>query len=143
MRVHSTTVVAEQWLGHVRYSLSVLRRRVPDYVFIEHHVVGRFDQRVETLIDFTLSSGSDLVVMAFDIETAFDHGHDHFGAKILMVVRGCDREVAFLITRAISEIVFFAPGIPSALFGIDEIEAGMGILVEADIVKNEKFSLSA
>src|ERR1051325_589498 len=133
MGMHSTAVVAEQRLGHERYSLSVLRGRVPDNVFIEHHVVGRFDQGIKALIDFTLSGGSDLVVMAFDIETAFDHGLDHFGAQILIVVGGWDREVAFLIARAITEVIFLAAGIPPALFGIDEIKAGMRMRVEGAI----------
>src|SRR5690349_10696441 len=81
--------------------------------------------------------------MAFDIETAFDHGLDHLRPETLVMVCRRYRKIAFLIARAITEVLVFAAGIPSALFGIDEIKAGMGILVEADIVKNEKFSLSA
>jgi len=56
-----------------------------------------------------------------------------------MVVRGCDREVAFLITRAISEIVFFAPGIPSALI----IVPGVGLVPPETVVTVEQLNAIA
>ena len=70
VRVHAAAVVAEQRLGHERHALAVLIRHVADDVFVEHHVVGGFDQGVEALIDFALPGGGDFVMVALDIEAA-------------------------------------------------------------------------
>ncbi len=70
---------------------------VADDVFVEHHVVGRFDERVEALVDLALAAGGDFVVMALDVEAAGDHGLDHFGAQVLVMIGGRDREIAFLV----------------------------------------------
>src|SRR5438046_1605943 len=64
MRVHAAAVVAEQRFGHEGDRLAILIRDIPDDVLVKHHVVGRFHQSVETLINFALTAGGDFVVVA-------------------------------------------------------------------------------
>ena len=52
-------------------------------------------------------AGRDFVVMTFDYQSAALHDQHHFGAQILIMIRGRHREVAFTIARTISEIVLF------------------------------------
>ena len=47
-------------------------------VLVEQHAVGGADQRVVLQVDFGLATGGDFVVMALHVESAADHGHDHF-----------------------------------------------------------------
>ena len=143
VHVHAAAVVAEQRLGHERDGLAVLMRHVADDVLVQHHVVGRLHQRVEALIDLALAGGGDFVVVALDVEAALDHGLDHFGAQILIVIGGRNREIAFLVARPVAEIVLLAAGIPAALFGIDEVEAGVRVLIEADVVEDEELGFGA
>ena len=143
MRVHAAAVVAEQRLGHERHGLAVLVSHVADDVLVQHHVVGRLHQRVESLIDFALAAGGHFVVMALDVEAALDHGLHHFAAQILIVIGGRNGEIAFLVSRTVAEIVFGAPGIPAALFRIDEIKPAVLVLIEADVVEDEELGFRA
>src|ERR1039458_3580306 len=138
MHMHAAAVVGKQRLRHEGHRLAVLVGRVADDVFVQHHVVGRLHQRVEALVDLALAAGGHFVVMAFDVQPALDHGLHHLAAQILVVIRGRHREVAFLIARPVAQVVFLAARIPAALFGVDEIEAAMLVLVEAYVVENEK-----
>ena len=123
--------------------LAVLVGDVADDVLVQHHVVGRLHQRVEPLIDFALAAGGHFVVMALDVEPALDHGLHHLAAQILVVIGGRNREVAFLVARPVAQVVLFAAGIPAAFFGIDEVEAGVLILIEPDVVEDEKLGFGA
>ena len=53
------------------------------------------------------------------------------------------RKVAFLVARTIAQVVLLAAGIPTALLGIDVVIAGVGGLVEANIVEDEELRLGA
>ena len=53
------------------------------------------------------------------------------------------REVAFLVARAVSQIVFHAAGIPAAFFRVDEIETVLFALIETNIVKDEELGFRA
>ena len=143
MRVHAAAVVAKERLGHEGDRLAVLIRHVADYVLVEHHVVGRLHERVVALINFALTAGGDFVMMAFDCEAALDHGRHHLAAKVLIVVGRRDREVAFLVARTIAEIVVLAAGVPAAFFRVDEVIAGMLVLIETDVVENEELGFRA
>ena len=103
--VHAAAVIAEQRLGHEGHALAVLIRDVADHVLVQHHVVGRFDQRVEALIDFALAGGGDFVVVALDIEADLDHRLDHFGAQVLIMIGGRHGEISFLVARTVAEVV--------------------------------------
>src|ERR1035438_9650010 len=95
------------------------------------------------MVDLALAAGGHFVVMAFDVQAALDHGLHHLAAQILVVIGGRHREVAFLIARPVAQVVFLAARIPAALFGVDEIEAAMLVLVEAYVVENEKLGFGA
>ena len=67
VRVHAAAVIREQRLGHEGHRLAVLVGDVADDVLVQHHVVGRFHQRVEALVDFGLAAGGHFVVVALDV----------------------------------------------------------------------------
>ena len=67
----------------------------------------------------------------------------HLGAQVLVVIGRRNRKIAFLVARPISEIVFHPPGIPAALFCVDEVEAVVLALIEAHIVENEELRFGA
>src|ERR1035441_1079659 len=46
------------------HGLAILVGRVADDVFVQHHVVGGFHQRVEALVDLALAAGGHFVGMA-------------------------------------------------------------------------------
>ena len=141
--MHAAAVIAIKRLGHERYGLVVLIGDVADDVFIQHHVVGRFHQRVEALIDLALAAGGDFMMMALNVETAANHGFHHFGAQVLVMIGGRDRKIAFLVARPVAQVVLRAAGIPAALFGIDEVVAGVLILIEAHAVEDEELGFGA
>ena len=130
-------------LGMKVTRLAVLIGHVADDVFVHHHVVGGFHQRVEALIDFALAAGGHFVVVALDVEAALDHGLHHFGAQILIVIGGRDREIAFFVARPVAQVMLRAARIPAALFGVDEVEAGMLVLIEADVIEDEELGFGA
>jgi hypothetical protein len=53
------------------------------------------------------------------------------------------REVAFLVARPVSKIILGAAGVPATLFRVDKVIPRMLVLVETDIVENEKLRLRA
>ena len=59
------------------------------------------------------------------------------------MIGGRYREIAFLVARPVSKIVLLAARIPPAFFGVDEIEAGVLVLIEPDVVEDEEFRLGA
>jgi hypothetical protein len=83
------------------------------------------------------------MVMALDGQPSLFHGEHHLGAQILVVVCGRNGEVTFLVTRPVTEVVFFTAGIPTAFLGIDKIEAVLLRLVKAHVVENEEFGFGA
>ena len=72
-----------------------------------------------------------------------DHGLHHLGAQVLIVIGGRNREIAFLVARPVAEVVLLAAGIPAAFFGVDEVEAGVRVLIEADVVEDEELGFRA
>ena len=118
-------------------------RHVADDVLVQHHVVRRFHQRVEALIDLALAAGGDFVMVALDVQAALDHRLHHLAAQVLVMIGGRHREVAFLVARPVAEIVLAAAGVPAAFLGIDEVEAGVLVLVEADVVEDEELGFGA
>jgi hypothetical protein len=143
VRVHAAAVIGEQGLGHERRGLAVLVGDVANDVLVQHHVVGRFHQRIEALIDFGLAAGGDFMMVALDVQAALDHDLDHLAAEVLVMIGRRHREVAFLVPRTVPEVVLLAAGIPAALFGVDEIVALVLILIEADVIENEELGFGA
>src|SRR5579884_1484643 len=83
------------------------------------------------------------MVVALNIQAAFEHGLDHFGTQILIVIGRRNREVAFFIARSIAEVVLLAAGIPAAFFSVDEVKAGVLVLIEPHVVEDEELGFSA
>src|SRR5690349_12744660 len=80
----------------------------------------------------------NIMMMALDRHAAFDHGLHHLAAQVLVMICGRHRKVAFFIAGAVPEAVLLAAGIPAAFLSIDEVIPGVLILIEADVVENEK-----
>ena len=59
------------------------------------------------------------------------------------MIGGRNREVAFLVARPVAEVVLLAARIPAAFLGVDEVEAGVLVLIEADVVENEELGFGA
>ena len=108
MDVHPAAVIPKEGLGHEGDGLAVLIRHIADDVLVQHHVVGRFEERVEALVNFALSRRGDFVVMALNHQTAALHGGDHFGAQVLVMIGRRHREVAFFEAGPVAEVVFLA-----------------------------------
>ena len=143
VHVHPAAVIRKQRLGHERHGLAVLVGDVADDVLEQHHVVRRLHQLVEPLVDFGLASGGHFVMVALDVQPALDHGLHHLAAQILVMVRGRHREVAFLVARAIAQVVLPPARIPAPFLGVDEVVTLVLILIEADVVENEELGFRA
>ena len=141
--VHAAAVVLEERLGHEGHGLAVLVGDVLRDVLVEHHGVGRLEERVELQVDLGLAAGGDFVMMALDHQPAVLHGQRHLGAQVLVVVGRRNREIAFLVARTIAEVVLHAARIPAAFFGVDEVVALVLVLVEAHVVEDEELGLGA
>src|SRR5215471_10430550 len=83
------------------------------------------------------------MMMAFDVQAATNHRFHHFGTQVLIMIGGWNREISFLVARPVTEVLRLAAGVPAPLLGIDEIVAGVLILIEADTVEYEEFGLGA
>ena len=59
------------------------------------------------------------------------------------MIGGRHREVTFLVAGTVAKIVLHAAGIPASLFCVDEVEAVLLTLIEADIVEDEELSFGA
>ena len=139
VNMHTGAVVAEDGLGHESYGLAVFTSHVLDDVLVPHHLVRHLQRLGELHVDLALPAGGHLVVMAFDVQAAADHRIHHLGAQILIVVDGRQREIAFLIARTEPEVMLAASRVPASLFGVDEVEPRMLILIETDVVEDEEF----
>src|SRR5438874_13738579 len=64
--MHPATVIAKERLWHKGDRLPVLIRNVAHHVLVDHHVVGRFHERVEFLVYFALAARAHFVMMALD-----------------------------------------------------------------------------
>ena len=80
--------------------------------------------------------------MALYIKAALDHYFDHLGAQILIMVGRRYREITFLVTRTISEVVLFPTRVPTAFFGVDKVETRVMILIEPDVIEDKKIGFS-
>ena len=141
--VHTAAIVLENRLRHERHRLAILIGNILDDVLVEHHVISRPHQRIELQVNLGLAAGCHFVMVTFHFQPAGLHGHDHLTAQVLIVVRRRHREISFLITRTISLVILHPSRIPTSLFRIDKVKPVLLALIEAHIVKNEKFGLSA
>ena len=143
MHMHAAAVIRKQGLRHKRHRLAVLVGHVANHILVNHHVVGGFHQLVEALVDFRLAAGGHFVMVALDVQTAGNHGLHHLAAQILVVIGGRHREVPFLVPRPVSQVVLPPAGVPAPFLGIDEVEAGVLVLVETHVIENEEFGFRA
>ena len=119
---------------------------VLDHVLEESHGVGGLGQAIETDVDFGLAGGGDFVVVLLDDNAEmFDLLH-HLGADVLEGVEGRSGEVAFFVAGPVGEVIlavdgFFCASVPESLVGVDEVVAGVYVLVEAGGVEHEELRL--
>ena len=119
--------------------LPCLLGHVFDDVFVNHHRVGRFDQRVEAVINFRLAGGGDFMVLALDLDAEFLHHQAHLGADVLLRVGGRDREITFLVADLVAEVRhFIAAGVPDGFLGIHAVEGAVALGIELHVVEDEE-----
>ena len=82
-------------------------------------------------------------MMALDHESGVLHRDHHFAAQVLVVIRGRHRKITFAEARTVAQVIFRAPGVPAAFFGIDEIEPVLFALIEAYVVEDEELGFRA
>ena len=81
------------------------------------------------------------MMMTLDVQPALDHRLHHLAAQILIMIRRWYREVAFLIPRPVTQVVLPPPRVPPPFLGVDKVKSRVLVLVEADVVENEKLRL--
>src|SRR5689334_13044672 len=136
--MHAATVIAEEWLWHKSNGLAVLVRHIAHYIFVEDHVVRRFDQSVEFLVNFALPATCDFMMMTFDIQPALDHRGDHFASEILIVIGGGNWEISFFVPGTISKIIVLATRVPASLFRVYVVKTAVLVLIKANVVEDKK-----
>ena len=136
--VHAAAVVREQRLGHEGHGLPVLVGHIADDVLVQHQVVRHLEERGEPHVDLGLAARGDFVMVALGVNAALDHGLHHLAAQILVVIGRRNREVPFLVARPVAEVVLLAATVPTALVGVDEVVAGVLVLIEPDVVEDEE-----
>ena len=83
-------------------------------------------------------------MLGFDVHAALDHREHHLVADVHQRIGRRDGEVAFLVPQLVAEVRAHAfaeivsAAIPLAFFAIEEVVAGVGRLVEADVVEDEE-----
>ncbi len=106
VHMHARAVVLVVRLRHEGGGLAVRVRDVVHDVFVELHVVGHLDQRVETHAQLVLRRG-DLVVVLLRLEAHLGHQRQHFRAHVLERVDRRDGEVATLRARTVTHVAAF------------------------------------
>ena len=107
-------------LGMKQAVLPCLLGDVLDDVLVDHHRVGRLDQRVKAVIDFRLAGRGHFVVLPLDLDAQLLHHQAHLGADILLRVGRGDREITFLVADLVAEVGHLVPaGVPDGFLGID------------------------
>ena len=144
--VHPRAVVAEQRLGHKSRHLAVGLGHILDHILEDGHRVRHPGQRVVAHVDFGLAGVGDFVVMLFHHDVKVLNLLHHLGADVLEGVEGRRREVALFEARAVGQVVGAVdrrggPAVPDPLIGIDEVVAGVHVLVKPGGVKDEKLRL--
>ena len=136
VHVHTGPVVHEDRLGHERDRLAGGACDVLDDVLVEHQLVGHAQHRVEAHVDLGLARGADLVVLDLDLDAdGLEHLH-HLGPQVLVLVHRRDGEVALLVPRLVREVgraveLELTAGVPHTLDRVEEVVAGVLVLVEA------------
>ncbi len=117
---------------------------VLDDVLVGHHLVAHLGQRREAHVDLGLAGGADLVVLDLDRDPGLDQLEHDLGPQVLELVRRRDGEVALLEAGPVGEVGgAVGARVPDALFGIDEVVAAEGVLVEPDRVEDVELGLRA
>ena len=140
--MHAGAVVVEQRLGHEGGRLVVAPRGVLDDVLVLHHPVGHLHHGGEAHVDLALSAGGHLVVLGFDRHADLLHDQHHLAAQVLLRIGRRHRKVALLVAGLVAQIGLLIPaGVPPPLLGVDVVEAGVLVLIEADVVEDEELRL--
>ena len=142
--VHARTVVAEDRLRHEGRRLAIGVGHVVDHVFVDLHVVGGGDQRLEPGAELMLRGG-DLVVVLLDDQTHLTHGRQHLGAHVLGRVHRVHREIAALGAHAVAHVagVVVAVGVRRQL---DRVQLEAGVVRrhrKLHVVEDEEFCFGA
>ena len=152
--VHAAAVVAEDRLRHEGRRLAIAAGDVLDDVLVPHERVAHLDQRQEAQVDLGLPGGRHLVVVLLHAVADLLHFADHLGADVLLRVGGLDGEVALLVTRLVAQVlaldqaaaavvhrVDLARRVPLPLGRVDQVEAGVLVLLVAHLVEDEELGL--
>ena len=142
MRVHARAVVALDRLRHEGRGLAVLVRDLRHHVFVDLHLVGAGDERVEDMAQLVLR-GRHLVVVLLDVQAHLRHGREHLGAEIRGAVHGRHRKIPALDRRTVAGIAV-GEGLVRrvrAFLGLDRVGGALHADLVAHIVEHEELGL--
>src|SRR5262245_57819163 len=105
MAMHAVAVVAKDRLWHEGSSLAGAHCGVFHRILENHQVISRSQQRIVSEVNFTLSSGCDLVMMALDRNPGLAQKGGDLGSQIRDRIQWRQRNITFLWSYVISVTV--------------------------------------
>ena len=110
-------------LGHEGYSLTVAVGNVLDDILEPLQLVSHVNQGGETHVDFSLTTSSNLVMLALDADSNLLKFKNHLITQVILRVNRRTGEVAFLVTRLVAQVgELFTAGVPGAFGRIYRVE---------------------
>src|SRR5579871_432651 len=145
MRVHTRSVVLEEWLWHECGHVSILVADITHDVLIKQYLVCHAGHGVVPHVDLGLARSPHLMMMDLDLYSCCFESQDDFRAQILHLVCRRNREIAFLEARPVGKIrhAAIAPAVPDALVRIDVVVAEIGALLKAERIEDVELDLGA
>ncbi len=139
--VHAATVVTVDRLGHECGDLVVATSDVAHDVAVPLEFVSHGEHAIDSESDFTLASGSDLVVVDVCLDAHALKSCNHLGADVVEGIVGLNGEVSAFVTSFVAEVrTLITALVPCAFFGVDGKERGVRFEVVTDFIKEEEFS---
>ncbi|MBA7589415.1 hypothetical protein ES708_31500 [subsurface metagenome] len=140
--VHAAAVVVENRFGHESNRLVVPASGVLDHVLVLKQLVRHGHQARKAHVDLSLTSRGCLMVLRLDFDSDTFENQHHLGAQILLAVRRRNRKVPFFVPGLVAQVRRLNPsGIPAPFYRIDMVVALMLVLIETDVVEDEKLRL--
>ncbi len=143
VNMHTRTVITHNRLRHEGRSFAVGVSNVVYAVLKNLNFISFLNHGVEFNTDFTLTSGSNFVVVNFYVQTHLLHGVTHSSTDVVQAVYWWYWEVAAFNARAVTHVAVgegFASG-PIRFFRVDLNERARHVLAPLDVVKNEELRL--
>src|SRR5690606_32023495 len=141
VHMHTTTVVANQRLGHESGSFAISVRYVVYAILEDLYLIGLAHQGVELHTDFALARCGHFMVVDFHRQAHLLGSRTHGSADIVERVDGRNGKVTAFYAWPVARVAFLISGvgIPGRFGGIDIVARGTSALVPLYVVENKEF----